>query len=169
MSKDSFEMLQNFIIQLSEINLFIQYIGVLLIGSIPFLEAFFAAALGAFVGIPPITAALSSMVGNWISIMLVILPFSALLMKIRNRKSKKEGGFIQNRAKKAKEMYDKYGVPGLAILTPLVASGHIAAFTSLAAGADKKRVIFWHTLSIVIWGVIGVGFGYFVGFEHIVR
>lgn len=169
MSKDLFETLQDFIVQLSEINSFIQHLGILLVGSIPFLEAFFGAALGAFVGVPLITAALSSMVGNWISVMLVILAFDALLTRSRNRKSKKDGGFIHNRAKKAKEMYNKYGVPGLAILTPLVASGHIAAFTSLAAGANKKRVIFWHTLSIVIWGVIGAAFGYYVGFEDIVR
>lgn len=149
--------MQDYIIQLSEVNSFLQYLGVFVLGAIPFLEAFVGSAVGTFLGVSFII----SIIGNWISVMLIILPFNALLTKIRNRKSKKDG-FIQNRANKARELYEKYGVPGLAILTPLVASGHIAAFASLAAGANKKRVIIWHTLSIVIWGVLGTAFGYFL-------
>ncbi|CAG9622685.1 small multi-drug export protein [Sutcliffiella rhizosphaerae] len=159
-------MLQDFILYLTEVNTIIKHLGILLIGAVPFLEAFVGAALGAFLGIPLITAAISSMIGNWISIMLIILPFDAILSKVRERKANKEGGFIQNRANKAKEMYNKYGVPGLAILTPLVASGHIAAFTSIAAGANKKKVIFWHTVSIIIWGVLGAAFGHYIGLDY---
>lgn len=97
--------------------------------------------------------------------MFVILPFNTLLTKFRNRKSKK--GFIQNRVNKAKERYEKYGLPGLALISPLIASGHIAAFVSLAAGAQKRKVIFWHTISIVIWGIIGAVIGSYVNYNII--
>ncbi|GAK08713.1 small multi-drug export protein [Geomicrobium sp. JCM 19038] len=159
------ELLQEFIINLMEMNPLLQHLGIALIGVIPFLEGFFGAFVGSFIGVSAITSALASFVGNWISVMLVILPFNALFTWLRNRNSGKSGGFIQGRAKKAQETYDKYGVPGLAIIAPAVASGHIAAFISLAAGADKKRVIFWHTISILLWVIIGAAFGGFVGFN----
>ena len=154
--------MRDLIIQLSEVNYLYQYIGVFLIGAIPFLEAFLAAAVGKIIGV----SLVFGIIGNWISVMLIILPFDALLTRIRNRKSK-EKGFIQNRVTKASELYEKYGVPGGVILTPLVASGHIAAFASLVAGASKERVIIWHTVSIVIWGVIGAVFGNYLRYDII--
>lgn len=149
--------MRDLVIQLSEVNLFYQYIGVFFIGATPFLEAFFAVTVGKFIGVPFVVG----IIGNWASIMFIILSFDALLTKISSRKYKKEG-FIHNRINKAGELYEKYGVPGVAILTPLVASGHIAVFVSLAAGASKTRVIIWHTVSIVIWGVIGAAFGIYL-------
>ena len=83
---------------------------------------------------------------------------------MRNKKSKKQG-FIQRRASKARKWYEKYGVPGLALIAPLVASGHIAAFTSLVAGADKKRVVLWHTISIIVWGIAGASIGSFINYD----
>lgn len=158
------QIVQEFVGQLSELNSLLQYLGVFFISFIPFVESPGGAVIGSLIGIPIIFAALVSMIGNWFSIMFIILPFNALLTKVRNRKSEKEG-FIQNRATKARERYDKYGVPGLALIAPLVASAHIAAFTSLAAGANKRRVILWHTVSIVFWGIIGGVFGGYLNYD----
>lgn len=152
------QMVQAFVVQLSELNLFLQYLGVFILSFIPFVESLGGAIIGTLIGQPTILAVLVSIIGNWLSIMFVILLFNALLTMIRNRKSKKHG-FIQNRSNKARERYYKYGVPGLAIIAPLVASAHIAAFTSLAVGATKRKVILWHTVSIVCWGIFGGVFG----------
>jgi len=158
------QLVQEFVGQLSELNLLLQYFGVVIASLIPFVESPGGAVIGSLIGIPIFLAVIISAIGNWISIMFVILPFNALLTKIRNRKSKKEG-FIHNRATKAREWYEKYGVPGLALITPLVASGHIAAFTSLAAGANKRKVILWHTVSIVFWGILGGVFGGYLNYD----
>ena len=157
------QLVQEFVGQLSELNLLLQYLGVFIASLIPFIESPGGAVIGSLIGIPIILAVVISAIGNWISIMFVILPFNALLTKIRNRKPKK--GFIHNRATKAREWYEKYGVPGLALITPLVASGHIAAFTSLAAGANKRKVIFWHTVSIVFWGILGAVLGGYLNYD----
>ncbi|SDB85920.1 small multi-drug export protein [Shouchella lonarensis] len=158
--------MQDFINQLSEMNEIAQHLGIFLIGMIPLLEVFFAATVGAFVGAPFVTVLLVAMIGNWVSVMIIILPFDALFTRLRKRKQEKKG-FIHGRAEKARRMYEKYGVPGLAILTPIIAPGHIAAFTSLAAGASKNKVIFWHTISIFIWGVLGIIMGYMLGFTFV--
>lgn len=158
------KMVQDFVIQLSGLDVLLQYSGVFFISFIPFVEAPGGAVVGSLIGLPVMVAAFISMLGNWISIMLVILPFGALLAMNRNRKSKREG-FIHNRAVKAKGWYDQYGVPGLALISPLFASAHIAAFASLAAGANKRKVILWHTVSIVIWGIIGTALGGYLNYD----
>lgn len=159
------QMVQEFVGQLSELDLFLQNLGVFFISFIPFIESPGGAIVGSLIGIPIFLAVIISTIGNWISIMFVILPFNALLTKIRNHHSKK--GFIHNRATKARERYDKYGVPGLALIAPLIVSAHIAAFTSLAVGANKRRVIFWHTVSLVFWGIIGGALGGYLYYDII--
>lgn len=151
------QFVQEMVGYLSELNLLLQYLGTFLISFIPFVESPGGSIIGSLIGIPLILAIIISVLGNWISIMFIIVLFNTLQMKIRNRDSKK--GFIHNRAMKAKELYDKYGVPGLALVAPLIASGHIAAFTSLALGVNKRRVVHWHMISIVLWGIIGGAFG----------
>ncbi|RPF53468.1 small multi-drug export protein [Aquisalibacillus elongatus] len=153
------ETVQDVFSYLSEVNEFIQSIGIFLLSLIPFVESPGGTAIGALIGLPIIFALAISIIGNWLSLMAIILPFNAWLVKFRNAKQK---GFIHKRASKARERYEKYGVPGVALLAPLVASGHIAAFASLAAGASKRTVVFWHVVSIVVWGVIGAGLGLYL-------
>ncbi|GEN46398.1 small multi-drug export protein [Alkalibacillus haloalkaliphilus] len=137
-----------------------QAIGIFLLSLIPFVESPGGAAIGTLIGLPILLALVISMLGNLLSLMMIIVPFNAWLVRFREAKQK---GFIHRRASKARERYEKYGVPGVALLAPLVASGHIAAFASLAAGASKRKVVYWHVISIVVWGLIGVGLGtYFV-------
>lgn len=151
------QLVQEIVGYLSELNLLLQYLGTFLISFIPFVESPGGSMIGSLIGIPIILAVIISIFGNWISIMSIIVLFNTLQRKIHNRDSKK--GFVHNRTLKARELYDKYSVPGLALIAPLIASGHIAAFTSLALGVNKKRVVYWHIISIVLWGIIGGALG----------
>ena len=157
------EEVQNLILQLNESNEILQYLGVFVLSFIPFVESPGGAAAGALIGLSLVLSGLIAIMGNWISVMLIIIPFNLLLTKMLNRKSKRDE-FIHNRVSKARKWYENYGVPGLALIGPLVASGHIAAFTSLVAGATKKRVVFWHTISIVVWGIAGSSLGSFINY-----
>lgn len=86
------QLVQEFVGQLSELNSLLQYLGVFIASLIPFVESPGGAVIGSLIGIPIFAAIIISAIGNWISIMFIILPFNALLTKIRNRKTKK--GFI---------------------------------------------------------------------------
>lgn len=158
------QMVQEIISYLSDINSFLQYLVVFLISFIPFVESPGGSMIATLIGIPIILAVIISVIGNWVSIMFIINLFNALLIKSRNRGSRKNG-FIHNRVMKARELYAKYGVPGLAIIAPLIASGHIAAFASLAIGINKRRVIYWHMISIILWGFIGGAFGEYLNYD----
>ncbi|MDG0810438.1 small multi-drug export protein [Cohnella rhizosphaerae] len=138
-----------------------QYAGILLIAGIPFAEAIVATMAGTILELPLIGVFLLGIVGNLLSVMIIIAPFHALFRWLRNRPNKKSG-FVRRRSKRAREIFDTYGVPGLALISPLIASGHIAAFTSLAAGTGKRKVILWHTLSIVVYSAVGLAVGLFL-------
>jgi len=155
------DMLRYVVEYLGEWDRIFQYVGILLIASIPFAESSLATMAGTVIGLPIIWVFLLGIIGNLLSVMVIIVPFHALFHKLRNRPNKK-AGFVQNRFKRAREIFDKYGVPGLALISPLIASGHIAAFTSLAAGTEKRKVMMWHTISIVIYGVVGLAVGLFL-------
>ena len=55
---------------------------------------------------------------------------------------------------------DKYGVPGVCLLGPLVVASQITAPTLVALGATKGRVYLWMGISILAWGML---FGLFGG------
>jgi hypothetical protein len=61
---------------------------------------------------------------------------------------------------KVAEALEKYGVPGVCLLGPLVVASQITAPTLVALGAAKGRVYLWMGVSIVIWGL---AFGLFGG------
>lgn len=152
-------MVQDILSYLNGVNELIQTIGIFILSLIPFVESPGGAAVGVLVGLPVMWALVISVIGNWLSIMAIVIPYNAWLFRYRNSDQR---GFIHRRTSKAKARYEKYGVPGVALLAPLIASGHIAAFGSLAAGASKRTVVFWHVISIIVWGVIGATLGFYL-------
>lgn len=138
-----------------------QYAGIFLIAGIPFAEAMLATMAGTVLELPVVWVFLLGFVGNLLSVMMIVAPFHALFRWLRNRPDKKSG-FVHRRSERAREIFDKYGVPGLALISPLIASGHIAAFTSLAAGTGKRKVMVWHIVSIAVYSVVGLAVGLFL-------
>ena len=45
----------------------------------------------------------------------------------------------------------RFGVPGASLLAPLALPTQITAATLVASGIDKRRVIFWQAIAIVLW------------------
>ncbi|AWG44344.1 hypothetical protein BEH_26530 (plasmid) [Priestia filamentosa] len=60
---------------------------------------------------------------------------------------------LKGRLQKAQIYFNRYGVPGLSLMGPIVGANHISAFVSVAAGASKERVIVWQIISIILWGI----------------
>lgn len=45
----------------------------------------------------------------------------------------------------------RFGVPGASLLAPLALPTQITAATLVASGIEKRRVIFWQAIAIVLW------------------
>lgn len=116
-----------------------------------FFESYGAIPLGIVIlGFPAIPVILTAAVGNWVSVMAFIWIISKLRSKVVKNKETKEPS---KRAIKARQYFEKYGVPGVSLAGILLAF-HISAGIALAAGAKKSYVSLWITISIAAWSAV---------------
>ncbi|WP_369902151.1 small multi-drug export protein [Bacillus manliponensis] len=144
-------MLQEIIQKISDINIFYQFLMIFIIGLIPFFEAHVAVPVGAFLNLPFIPVAALGIIANFLSVMLIIL--FANFLRSSFLKNRDKDSFFNKRFHKANSYFNKYGVPGLSLMGPILGANHISAFVSIVAGASKKQVITWQIISIILWGV----------------
>ncbi|WP_028562635.1 small multi-drug export protein [Paenibacillus pinihumi] len=132
-------------------NLFLQLLSIFVLSLIPFFESYGAIPLGIVIlGFPAIPVILTAAVGNWVSVMAFIWIISKLRSKVVKNKETKEPS---KRAIKARQYFEKYGVPGVSLAGILLAF-HISAGIALAAGAKKSYVSLWITISIAAWSAV---------------
>ncbi|RST61181.1 hypothetical protein D5F11_003790 [Siminovitchia terrae] len=149
-------MIQDIFQRVEEINVIYQYIAVFIIGFVPFLEAFVAVPIGILLDLPFILVVLVGATANWLSVMVLIVFSSFTRSLFSEREKNNSDHFINRRFQKAKAYFNKYGVPGIALLGPIIGTNHIGALVCIIAKANKKNIILWQTVSIVIWA-IGTG------------
>ncbi|MCM3749758.1 small multi-drug export protein [Paenibacillus pasadenensis] len=134
-----------------ESNLFIQLGAVFLLSLVPFLEGYVAASVGILIGFPTVLTIIAASVGNWLSVMAVVVLYEKMRQR---RKAKPESRRSGKKKELARKLFNKYGVPGVALFGPLVFGHHIGAFISLASGATKRYVTLWMTIGILAWTVV---------------
>lgn len=66
-------------------------------------------------------------------------------------------GAGSSKGRRARAMFDRFGLPGLALLGPLLTGIHVAAIAALAAGAERRRTIVWLTGGVVVWAFLIAG------------
>lgn len=146
-------MIQDIFQSVEEVNVIYQFIVIFVIGFVPFLEAFVAVPIGILLDLPFILVVLVGATANWLSVMAVIV-FSSFIKSRFSEKDKNESDhFINRRFQKAQSYFNKYGVPGISLLGPVIGTNHIGALVCIIAKANIKNIILWQTISIVIWAV----------------
>ncbi|HLQ81652.1 MAG TPA: hypothetical protein VK122_11205 [Brachybacterium sp.] len=178
-------MLQDFFTQLtsfvSGLDPWQQVPALVPVGAIPFVESYLGSFLGTLVGIHPLIAVPAAVLGNLLATFAVTaLAGGARDAVIRGRAatvpaSSTPGAAVPGTAtqvatvqaatsgrfrSKVAAALDKYGVPGVCLLGPLVVASQITAPTLVALGATKGRVYLWMGISILAWGML---FGLFGG------
>ena len=63
---------------------------------------------------------------------------------------------VINRQKHGKiyDIWEKYGVVGLGLLSPLLFGAPLGAALGIGLGASKNRLLLWMTVGIIIWSLI---------------
>lgn len=73
----------------------------------------------------------------------------------RNRRREKKGAAgPTKRDKRSQQLWEKYGIPGLALLAPLLVGTDIAAVAAFSLGASRSRVLAWMTVSLAMWTIV---------------
>ncbi|MCK9793354.1 small multidrug efflux protein [Isoptericola sp. 4D.3] len=169
---DLVENLQNLVGQVPEL---VQPLIVAAAGAIPFVEGEGGVAIGILGGIPPVVAAVAAMVGNFLSVAVLVLLGSGARNAVvsRHRSSRARAavtvgggasaaeaprpddgpGDTRAAARRVKfqRAYERYGVPGVSLLGPLVLPTHFTATMLAATGIGRARILVWQAAAIVLW------------------
>jgi len=140
--------------------------------AIPFVEGEGGVVIGIAGGINPFVAAIAAMAGNFISVAVLVLLGSGARDAVVNRRQANvraragvpAGGYApeapsalpdeskgSDRRAKFQRAYQRYGVPGVSLLGPLLLPTHFTATMLAASGVGKARILFWQALAIFLW------------------
>ena len=146
-------------------------------GAIPFIEGEGGAAIGIIGGINPVVAALAAMAGNFLVVAALVLLSSgarnAVVTRHREKVLARDGVPVgggstlevppgtrtddsRGSARRAKfqRAYERYGVPGVSLLGPLLLPTHFTATMLAASGVGKARILIWQALAIIGWTTV---------------
>lgn len=124
----------------------LQWLGVMIVSAIPFVESYFGSAIGVAIGLNPVVA----VIGNTISMLAFVYGAGA----IRDKATKGKEKPISHRRERLKRMFDKFGVPGVSLLGQTVLPSQITSMAMVSFGANRNVVAFWQIISIILWGVV---------------
>lgn len=140
------EALQDFTAGLPEL---LRWFGVMVTAMIPFLEVELAAVLGVLSGQHVVVAVLAAVVGNTAVVALIVLVASRTRTRLTRDSAKEE----TPRRAKVRRTFDRYGVPGVSLLGPILLPTHFTSAAMVSFGARPRAVLLWETIAIVVWGV----------------
>ncbi|MBI5679884.1 MAG: small multi-drug export protein [Methanobacterium sp.] len=133
-------------------------LGILLVFGASVFELWAAIPIGLAIKLNPVLIGIFSALGAIFAAFLV----STVGDNIRERFMKWRYG--KNKDIKNSSFYkiwNKYGIIGLGILSPLLFGAPLGAALGIALGARIKPLLIWMTIGIVIWSVLLTTAGYF--------
>lgn len=167
------ETFQNLVAQVPEL---VQPLIVALAGAVPFIEGEGAAAIGILGGIPPVIAAIAAIIGNFVCVALLVFVSSgaraAVVKRRRATAMVDANGTVASgtgagsmpvddgnerkaaRKQKFQRALDRYGVPGVSLLGPLLLPTQFTATMLAAIGVGRARILIWQAIAIVGWTTV---------------
>src|SRR5664280_660910 len=131
------------------------------------IELWLGIPLGLFLDLNPILIVISAAAGSILSALLVVLLGESIrkwFIKWRyGGKSPKQGRIY--------EIWNKYGIIGLGLLSPLLFGAPLGAALGIGLGTLKDRLLLWMAVGIVVWSIILTAAGFFglMSFQSVMK
>ncbi|WP_411701274.1 small multidrug efflux protein [Conyzicola sp.] len=169
---------QDLVAQVPEL---VQPVIVALAGAVPFIEGEGATTIGILGGLNPVVAVAAAAIGNFLCVLVLVLLTSGARSAIVNRRTADEvvlatggtrsasapdetiramdedyamSGRKAARMAKFQRALDRYGVPGVSLLGPLLLPTQFTSTMLAAGGFGKARVLFWQAIAILVWSTV---------------
>ena len=139
------------------------YLAAFLLSAVPWVESAAVVVLAIGFGLDPILSTILAFAGNWLVLLAVVFLFDRW-QAWRKKKNGNETTEESKKGKRAHNIFVKYGLPGLAILAPLLIGTEIAAAFAMVFKAPRKNVLSWMTISLAFWTIIFAAATYY-GFD----
>lgn len=143
----------------AQVPTLLQFPFVALVGMIPYVEGEGASAFGIIAGLHPVLAGTAAAVGNFVSVLLVVLLGSRIrgALVARRARAAADDPAPRPAAEKSKgrrrleRWMTRFGVPGASLLAPLALPTQLTAATFIASGVSRSRVLVWQGIAIALW------------------
>ncbi|MBM7097458.1 small multi-drug export protein [Bacillus sp. H-16] len=133
---------------------FIAYVVVFLLAATPFFEMIAVIPLGVAAGLHVVPVTILAFAGNVVTVLLVILLINQIQAWLKRRREAKGKDGDSKREGRAKKVWKRFGLPGLAIAGPFFIGSHLAALMGMSFGGTKKRMAVWMVGSLTIWCLV---------------
>lgn len=124
--------------------------AIIIIFAASMVELWMGIPLGLVLDVNPILIAITAALGAILSAFIVITIGDNLRNRLIKWKYKDEQELEKSRLY---EIWNKYGVIGLGLLSPLLFGAPLGAAVGVALGAGKERLLIWMSIGILIWSV----------------
>lgn len=113
------------------------------------IELWAAIPAGTALKLHPLLNGVASALGAIIGAVVVIFFGERIRQWVLKKKEKKD----KNKGR-IYRIWEKYGVIGLGMLSPLLTGAPLGAAIGISLGASPKRLIIWMSIGIVIWTIL---------------
>lgn len=116
-------------------------------------------------GLNLLTTILSTVFGMMTIVFFLTYSGNWFKEKVLARFKRKKQNKFSDRNKRFVNIWKKYGLPGVALLTPLILTPIGGTLLAISSGSPKDKIIFYMFLSASFWAVIFTFAIYFFGNE----
>jgi hypothetical protein len=125
-----------------------EIIQLLIVLGISIIELWAAIPVGFALNLNPAVIIVTSSIGSILGATIIVVAGE----KIRNKIIKwHNGGKENSKQSRLYRIWDKYGVVGLGLLSPLLFGALIGAAVGSLLGAKKLRLLLWMSVGILVW------------------
>jgi Ca2+/H+ antiporter, TMEM165/GDT1 family len=122
--------------------------------AVPFVEILVVIPLGIAYGLSPIPVALVAFAGNILPVWLIIAAYRRWeSWRAAGSAEPKADPLASRRGERARRLRMRYGLPGLALLAPLLTGVHLAAVMALALGSPRRATAAWMAGAVAVWAI----------------
>lgn len=138
---------------LTEAGGILQYLLVFAFAAVPWVEILVVIPIAIGVGLHPVLVGIVAFAGNVVSLYGLVL-FYGRLAGWWGRRESDSTDEQSRRSRWARRIWDRYGLPGLALAAPVLTGVHLAAVIALAAGSRPRAVGWWMSVGIAVWTLV---------------
>ena len=133
-------------------------LGVFIARAIPWLEAITVIPVGVLFGLNPTLTFLYAISGNVLTVVLFAYLSSQILQWIARRRERKHVTRTRDpRGERARKIFDRYGIFGMAILGPLVIGTQFAAAVAVPFGVSPLKSSVIVSMGAALLGMVAGG------------
>ncbi len=128
-----------------------RYAMIFVLAATPWIELLLVIPVGVAMGLAPLPVAVAVFTGNALPVFLIVLGYDWWLKRHQSTHKYNPPGRRGVRWNRALGIWDKYGLPGLAMAGPLLTGIHLATIIALFFNPERRKLLFWMSFSLFVW------------------